>query len=311
MKKYVIQITLLILVVALLLVNLYKNQRFNLLIEKELQLINLYLFADSVTSCKAYYPTFGVATNLSQFPLIYQAGFTYIEPCVDEFLVPDKCDSTFLKILAEKNRLNARAISCVIFLPEYLKVTGTEVRHDEIVARAEIVFRRAQMAEIPFIVFGSGGARRVPEGFSKQEATQQFIDLCKRLAPVAQNYNVTVVIEPLNSGETNFINSLSEGADIVRAVNHPNIQLLADIFHMKRENEPASEIVKYGKYIRHVHIAERKNRTAPGTSGDDFSMYFLALRLIKYTGCISIEGQFDDFETRIISALEYMKQQFK
>jgi sugar phosphate isomerase/epimerase len=224
--------------------------------------------------------------------------------------MPGKNDSAFLIHLAEQKRLNAKIISCTIFLPGSLKVTGPETRHAEILVWAETTFRRAQQAGIPYIVFGSGGARRVPEGFSKQEATQQFISLCKQLAPMAEKYNVVVLIEPLNIGETNLINSLREGAEIVDAVAHPNIRLLCDIFHMMRENEPVSDIVKYRKYIRHCHIAEKETRSAPGIKGDDFTPYFKALKQMKYKGCLSIEGKWGNFEADLAPALHYMQQQF-
>ena len=255
-------------------------------------------------------PTFGIGSPVYRWPLVYEMGYSYIETGVVRFLAPERCDSTFMVNLEEKRRLNARIISLSSFLPARFTITGPETRHDDILVWAETAFRRAQMAEIPFIVLGSGGARRVPEGFCHQEAKQQFIQLCKRLAPIAQRYNVTIVIEPLNSGETNFINTLSEGAAIVRAVNHPNIQLLADIFHMKRENEPASNIVTYGAYIRHVHIAEKENRTPPGIAGDDFREFFRALREIGYTGNIAIEARFEDFEAQAPIALQAMKEQF-
>jgi sugar phosphate isomerase/epimerase len=255
-------------------------------------------------------PAFAVCGNLSKYPLVKEAGYDYLEPTVGGFLVPDKDDSVFSANLEEQKRLGAKIVSCTVFLPGGLKVTGNETTHDGILAWAEITFRRAQQAGISYIVFGSGGARRVPDGFDKQKATEQFISLCKRLAPLAQKYNVTVVVEPLNTGETNLINSLKEGAEIVEAVNHPNIRLLCDIYHMLRENEPASEIVKYGNYIRHCHIAEKETRSAPGTQGDDFTAYFNALKQINYKGCVSVESGWDDFETRLVPALQYMKQQF-
>lgn len=260
--------------------------------------------------CKEYKPSYGICTRLSLFPTIQQAGYTYVEPNVGDFLVPDKSDADFQSNLDEQKRLNAKIISCVSFIPSQLRITGTETKHDEIMAWAETAFRRAQQAGISYIVLGSGGARRVPEGFSKEEAIQQFITLCKRLGPLAKKYGITVVVEPLNKRETNFINSLAEGVEIVKAVKHSNIQLLCDIYHMSRENEPASEIVKYGKYIKHCHIAEKETRSSPGTKGDDFKPYFEALKKIKYSGCISIEGSFDDFDTRIVSAIKYMQQQY-
>ena len=273
--------------------------------------VSLLLICISISCKNEYLPAYGVCTSVSQYPAVQQAGYTYVEPGVGSFLVPDKSDSVFLVNLAEQERLNAKIISCNVFIPGSLKITGTETKHDEIAEWAETTFSRAQKAGIPFIVLGSGGARRVPENFSKEEATQQIITLCKRLGPIAGKYSVTVVIEPLNLSETNIINSLKEGAEIVMAVNHPNIQLLCDIYHMLKDDEPASEIVKYGQYIKHCHIAERETRSAPGTMGDDFTPYFEALKKIKYTGCICIEGKWDDFETRLSPALQYMQQQYQ
>ena len=277
--------------------------------KKVIYQISILLFCILV-SCKEYKPTYGICVNVSQYPIIQQAGYTYIEPTVGEFLVPDKSDSVFLIKLAEQKRLNAKIISSTSFIPRHLKMTGPETKHDDIMVWAETTFSRMQKAGIPYIVLGSGGARNLPENFSKQEATQQFISLCKRLGPLAQKYSVTVVIEPLHTGVCNFINSLKEGAEIVKAVKHPNIQLLCDIRHMMKDDEPASEIIKYGKYIKHCHIAEKETYSAPGTKGDDFTEYFKALKKLKYTGCISVEATFDHFESRIYSALQYMQQQY-
>ena len=49
---------------------------------------------------------------------------------------------------------------------------------------------------------------------------------------IAQSYGIVVCVEPLNRAESNFINTLQEGAEIVRRVNHPHIRLLADLYHM-------------------------------------------------------------------------------
>ena len=277
---------------------------------------NVFFLALAVwfaTSCDlpANHPSFAVCGKLSDFPAVVEAGYDYVELSVGDFLVPAKNDSAFQVNLEKMKQLNARVISCIYFIPADFRITGAETMHDDILAWADTAFRRARIAGIPHIVFGSGSARRIPDGFDKQEATHQFIDLCKRMAPIAQKYGITVVVEPLNTGETNMINSLAEGAAVVNAVNHPNIRLLCDIYHMLRENEPAGEIVKYGDLLRHCHIAEKETRSAPGTAGDDFKPYFEALKQIKYSGCISIEGKWDDFGKRLAPALQYMKQQYE
>ena len=255
-------------------------------------------------------PTFSICGKVDQWPAMAAAGYDYLEPRVGDVLVPGESDSVFLARQAGIKAVGAKLISCTIFLPGQFRVVGDDTNHDDILVWAETAFRRAQQLGIPYIVFGSGRTRNVADGFSRDEAKRQFVDLCKRMAPIAQQYDVTVVIEPLNTAETNFINSLADGAEMVVAVDHPNVRLLADIYHMLRENEPASEIDQYGHLIKHVHIAEKEGRTAPGTVGEDFTPYFAALKEANYAGCISIEGSFDDFGTRIVTALQTMKEQY-
>jgi len=258
---------------------------------------------------KTYEPTFAVCGNVKDFHKISAAGYDYVESNVG-YLMPDKSDSEFQLRLDEIKNAKAKIISCTNFIPSSLKLVGSETKHEEVLVWAETALRRAQMVKIPYIVFGSGGARKVPDGFDKQKATQQFIDICKKLASLAKKYKVTIVIEPLNTSETNLINSLKEGAEIVESVNHPNIRLLCDIYHMMRENEPASEIVKYGRYIKHCHIAEKEGRKSPGVNEEDFKPYFRALKQIEYKGCLSIECGWGNFEKELHPALLYMKQQF-
>ncbi len=259
----------------------------------------------------AYQPSYAVCCKVSDYPALVAAGYNYAEATVGGFLVPDKDDAAFIEQLDEMKRLNAKVVSCVNFIPAKLPIVGPEPKHDDILVWAETALRRAQTAGMSYIVFGSGGARKVPDGFDKQRATEQFVDLCKKLGPIAGKYNMTIVVEPLNKGETNLINSVKEGADIVNAVNHPNIRLLCDIYHMMRENEPADEIVKYASLIRHCHIAEKETRSAPGTAGDDFTPYFKALKQINYQGTLSIECKWNDFAQQLAPALQYMKKQFE
>jgi sugar phosphate isomerase/epimerase len=255
---------------------------------------------------------------LHEYPAVIKAGYEGMELIVSDFFVPDQPDSDFQVNLGLMKQLNANLVSCMQFIPARLKMVGPKAQHDEIMVWAETTFRRAQMAGVPYIVLGSGESRRVPDGFDFQEATQQIIDLCKRMAPVAQKYGVYILVEPLARIYTNFIFTLAEGAAVVEAVNHPNVQLLCDIYHMLREDDPAEDIVKYGKYILHCHIAEKENRTAPGTVGDDFRPYFNALKQINYRGAISVEIEYvdgkyewDDFEKQIAASLQYMKKQCK
>lgn len=261
------------------------------------------------TAKKEFKPELGVCTGVSNGEMLSEAGFNYIEESVGGFLMPFNSEEEFLTKLeiANNNPIPVRA--CNSFIPGSLKSVGPDAVHDQILEYVETAFRRAQMAGIEHIVFGSGGSRGIPEGFSPEEARQQFVSLGKAMGPVADKYNVVVVLEPLNTREVNFINSVAEGAAIVKEIDHPNFMLLADIYHMMMENEGPEEILEHGQWIKHVHVAELEGRAAPGTHTEDLSAYYNALKEVGYQGRISIEGRWEDMAAQASKANETIKSQ--
>lgn len=251
----------------------------------------------------------GICTGLNNSGILISAGFSYLEEGVRNFLIPEKSDGDFEKKLILLKSAGIPVESCNSFLPGELKCLGPEIHHEAILRFAETAFRRASLSGIKVIVFGSGGSRAIPDGFSREKARSQFINLCRQMGPIAKKYDVTVCLEPLNKKECNFINSVSEGGEIVKDVNHKNIKLLADIYHMRMENEGPESIIKYGHLLRHVHIAEKEGRSAPGTHGEDFGPYFAALKKVNYTGRISIECRWENIETQAPTALQTLRNQ--
>ena len=55
----------------------------------------------------------------------------------------------------------------------------------------------------------------------------------------------------------------------MRRANIHGVKLLVDIFHMLRNGESADDILKVAPLIRHAHVAENRDRAAPGVHGDD------------------------------------------
>jgi sugar phosphate isomerase/epimerase len=251
----------------------------------------------------------GISTTITNNKILEAAGYSFIEEYVRGFLVPEEPESIFGQKLELLKTSKLPVEACNSFLPGNMKCVGPAPAHEEILKFGETSFSRARLAGIKTIVFGSGGARTIPEGFSGVEAKQQFISLCKQLAPVANKYNVVISLEPLNTRECNFINSLAEGAEIVKAVNHESFRLLADVYHMLMENESPSEIIKYGDLIFHTHIAEKTGRSAPGVHNEDFTPYFRALKQANYQGRMSIECSWNNIEQQASGALSVMRSQ--
>ena len=262
-----------------------------------------------LAEAKKFLDRIGVCTGISNNVILAASGYSYVEEAVRSFLVPAEDESAFQTKLALLKESKLPVEACNNFIAGNLKSVGPAAVHDEILKFTETAFRRAKTAGVKTIVFGSGGSRSIPQGFSKEEALSQFTELCKKMAPQAEKHNVIIVLEPLNKGECNFINSVEEGGEIVKSVNHKNFRLLADLYHMLRENESPDNIVKFGDLIYHTHIAENTGRAAPGVNNEDFTPYFKALKKINYKGRMSIECNWKNLQDQAGPAYKTMRDQ--
>ncbi len=255
-------------------------------------------------------PPWGICTSVSNADKMKAAGYSYVELNVKRFLNPQEPDEKFEEKFKAAEKASLEVYSYNGFLPGSLRSTGPETHHEEILKYAETAFMRAERLGSKIIVFGSGGSRKLPKGFPYEKGTDQFTALLKKMGPIAAKYGICVVIEPLNSKECNFINTVKEGTDIARAVNHPNIAVLADIYHMARDDEGAESIRYAGKLLKHCHLAEREGRKMPGTNNYDFRPYFKALKDINYQGRLSLEGRWDNFDKQLVPVITYLNEQW-
>ncbi len=251
----------------------------------------------------------GICTSVVNAPLAKAAGFEYIEENVQSLLVPELAEDEFaaLRDEARESGLPVEAACCL--LPGELKCVGPEVDTGRLVRYVETALARAAEVGIGTVVFGSGGARGVPEGFPREEAADQFAWILGEMAPIAERVGVTVVVEALNSGECNFVNSLAEGAEFVRRVDHPSVRLLVDIFHMLRDGEVPEEIARHAGLVAHCHVAENEGRRAPGVGPEDLRPYLRRLVEAGYLGGISVECKWEDLGLQSASAVEYLRKQ--
>lgn len=251
----------------------------------------------------------GICTSIHDAALAPADAFDFVEVNVQAFLVPEKPDEEFAPHLeaAKKFKKPVRAANC--FLPGDLKCVGPSVDMGRLRRWGALAFARAQQVGIETIVIGSGASRKCPEGFDKEEAFEQFVELLREMGPLAEPHGVTVVVEPLNTGECNIINSLADGARAVEAADHPHVRLLADTYHMAKESEPATEIVKYGHVLAHVHVAELEGRAWPGKSREDGTPYYEALAEAGYAGRMSLECKFDDMPSEVGKSMIFLRDQ--
>ena len=253
--------------------------------------------------------TVGICDGGREARLLSAYGYRYIEPSCQGFLVPDKEESQFFDNLKNMQKGGLPTPVANGFLPSRLKVVGPEVDHDAIMNYVAVVFQRANKAGIENIVFGSGGARNVPEGYSMEAATAQFVEVLALMAPVAEENGVVVCLEPLRSQETNFLNTVAETMEVIEKVSHPSIQLTFDTYHVTQEGGGPSDVLVGGKAIKHCHIAEDQDRRAPGVHGEDFVEFFRALNVVGYRGRISVECRWGEREEELPLAVQTLTAQ--
>jgi len=70
----------------------------------------------------------------------------------------------------------------------------------------------------------------------------------------------------------------------------PNVQILADLFHMNIEEQDLAAALRLaGERLGHVHFAD-SNRRPAGCGHTDFRPVFAALKEMRYAGYISAEA---------------------
>lgn len=255
-------------------------------------------------------PAIGICRGPEEAAHFKTAGYDFLEGHVGRLLIPDKPDADFAATAATLRTLAIPLPVCNSFIPASLKIVGPEANHDAAAAYAETALRRAGATGITVIVFGSGGARKIPEGFDPSQARQQFIAFAKRIAPAAAKAGVVLALEALNRKETNFINSLAEATAITDAVAHPAVRLQGDIYHMLQEDEAPDAITAAGARIVHVHVAQKVTRHAPMPGGTDFRPYFKALKGTGYRGRISVEATWQEKADQFDRIASFLREQW-
>ena len=252
----------------------------------------------------------GLCVGLEKLAGRQLAGVDYLEPTVGDLLCPQKDEVAFAARLVVVLGLGVPTPALNVFLPGQLPTTGPAVDAGAVDGFVGTAFGRAKRAGVRIIVFGSSGSRRVPEGFDHAAAFEQLVGHLKRWGPMAAASGVTIAVEPLQKKECNIINSLAEGAELVRRADHSAVRLLADTYHMACDGEGPEGIRQFGALLVHAHCADQAGRVPLGFGPADHRPYFRALKDIGYRGGVSIEAhKWEDMVRQLPVAVAALREQ--
>ncbi|MBD2863540.1 sugar phosphate isomerase/epimerase family protein [Paenibacillus oceani] len=249
--------------------------------------------------------TFGVCTKIENAQLVHAAGFDFIE-CTIISLRPEESDYAVRDTLARFRESPVRPQAFNVLLPGDLNIVGDDVDGDRLRRYLSNALERVKEVGGETVVFGSGKARMVPQRFAREKAEEQLAAFLDLIADFADPLEITIAIEPLNTTECNIINSVPEAARLAGQVNRKSIGVLADFYHMYKENEPLEHIVEHKELLRHVHVSD--DRYAPGMGSYPYDSLADCIRRAGYNGRISIECLWNDFGAEAAAGLSFLKR---
>jgi len=239
----------------------------------------------------------GMRSLAEKADLIAQAGFGGIDVRFDTLADPELAGAL------RHSGLPLVSVYSQIRTPSLLDATAA----DRASATAEVV-RRARLAAehgaLSLILVPVFGPTRLTIGAGTDEiATIEAALLLVALKEIASelgNTPITIVLEPLNRGETHFLTNPSRAADICRQLGEARIATMVDTYHcFEEDQDPSAEISAVGGQLALMHFSD-SDRGLPGEGEVDFGRVVAALNRNGYSGwagweCRRIETA-DDIE---------------
>ena len=244
-------------------------------------------------------------------PKVAQVGFDYVEIPLAETTSLNDDEFEALKKLVEDSGIPCEV--CNNFFPKTLRLTGPDVDDEAVSAYINKSLGRAAELGAKVVVFGSGPAKTIPEGFPMEDGYQQIQDLAIEISAIADSHGITVVLEPLRNQECNILNSFKEGVELAKTIERDSIMVLVDYFHFAQNSESVDALLSDGyEWLEHVHFANNAGgRIFPATLDEDnYATFIDALKTIGYDNRVSVEAFTDDFDKAAPVALEFCRNNF-
>jgi len=160
------------------------------------------------------------------------------------------------------------------------------------------------------LVVGSPKQRSIVIGQTEEGAWKRAVELFCSVLDKAGKLGVTLCIEPLSPAETNFINTVSQGLQMVREIDHANFKIHLDVKAMCSEPTPVPDIIRSvrAEDIGHFHVNDA-NLYGPGMGDVDYGPIAEAIRDVGWDKWLSVEVfKYDpDPETIARESIEYLR----
>jgi hydroxypyruvate isomerase len=137
----------------------------------------------------------------------------------------------------------------------------------------------------------------VVPGLTRQVQHQSCVETLKRAAAQVESCQidgqpVRLLLECIHPEENPkyFLTSAAEALDVVREVNHPQVQFLYDIFHEQMvEGNLIEKLERHIDLIGLIHVADVPGRHEPGTGEINYANIYRKLAQLHYHYTVAME----------------------
>lgn len=162
--------------------------------------------------------------------------------------------------------------------------------HDKVVEQFKENVKTAKKFDCTHLVGLSGNERKdVPH----EQQAEYVVQCLKRLAPIAEDNEVYLVMEALNplvDHKGYFMTTTALTMWILEAVGSPNVKMLFDIYHQQiTEGNVIRNFTENIDQIKHFHVADNPGRKEPGTGELNYKNIFKAIARTGYTDFVALE----------------------
>ncbi len=168
-------------------------------------------------------------------------------------------------------------------------ILNDESRHDEYEASLKKALENVAALGCPSLITQVGNDTGAP----REAQHAAIVKGLKRMAPLLEKANVTLLVEPLNDVKDHkgyYLTDSNEGFDIIREVNSPKVKLLYDVYHQVHMGEDVLRRIEDNlPLIAHFHIAAHPNRDDKIFENFDYTQVFQLLGKYNVTCPIGVE----------------------
>jgi hydroxypyruvate isomerase len=167
-------------------------------------------------------------------------------------------------------------------------------QHDALIDELRQALVPMETLGCPAMIMLSGN---VVPGLSRDEQHKSCIESLQKAAALVNGKQidgqpVRLLLECIDPEENPhyYLQSAAEAIEIVRAVNHPQVQFLYDLFHEQiAEGNLIEKIEKHVDIIGLIHVADVPGRHEPGTGEINYASIYRKLAQLKYKYVVAME----------------------